>query len=137
MPGVGLVVTDSAAPAVGRWSLPTTKTRMSTRRQGDKRRSEFAWGSLQTEPPCQHLKRILNHLLRVLPKLTVKFRVIVCVHTALERFGVSGAIKEPRCDPQCTDTVTGSPSATDFVSLAMHAAAPRSECANCQRSSGG
>jgi hypothetical protein len=37
MPHVGLVVTDSAAPAVGRWSLPATKTRMSTRRQGDKR----------------------------------------------------------------------------------------------------
>ena len=41
MPGAGLVVTDSAAPAVGRWSLPATKTRMSTRRQGDKRWSLF------------------------------------------------------------------------------------------------
>jgi hypothetical protein len=40
---VGLVVTDSAAPAVGRWGfVPAAKTRMSTRRQGDKRQSRPA-----------------------------------------------------------------------------------------------
>jgi hypothetical protein len=34
---VGLVVTDSAALTVGQWSIPAAKSRMSTRRQGDKR----------------------------------------------------------------------------------------------------
>ena len=79
--------------------------------KGDKHWSAFDRRSLQTEPPCQHLKRIRHDLLRLLADLTVKIRVLMHIHATPEGFGVSGAIN---IDPQCADPVTGSPRGTDL-----------------------
>jgi hypothetical protein len=74
----------------------------------------------------QCFKRILRYLLRCLAELAVEVGMIVRIHAAFESFGIAGPIKEPRCDTQNADTITGSPGRTDFVGLAKHAVSPAS-----------
>jgi hypothetical protein len=100
------------------------KRLMSSHDRADKCRSAFAEHSTQTEPLCQHLKRILQYLLRFFAELPVKVRIIVRVHAAFERFCISRAIKEPRRDAQRADPITSSPCRTNFVRLAVHLRSP-------------
>ena len=81
--------------------------------------------STQAEPPCQHLKGASHQLRRILPKLPVKTGIVVRIHAALERQGISGPIKEPCRYAQRTDPITTSPRGTDFVGLAFHVISPR------------
>jgi hypothetical protein len=63
-------------------------------------------------------------LTRVLAKLAVEAGIVVCSHSALKRPGVSRSVKEPRCDPQSSNLVTGNPSVTDLVNLALQISRP-------------
>jgi hypothetical protein len=77
----------------------------------------------------QCFKRILGYLFRCLAELAVEVRMVVRIHAALERFGVVGAIKEPRCNTQSADAITDSPGRTDFIRLANHAVSPAPQSA--------
>jgi hypothetical protein len=83
--------------------------------------------STQAKPPCQCLKSSPDYSLRLLAELTVKSRVIMRIHAAFENFCIVGSVKESRRDAQRANPVTSSPSGTNFVGLAMHVSAQRSE----------
>ena len=55
---------------------------------------------MQIESFRQHIKCIAHYLLRVFAKLPIKIRIVVSADAALEGFGVTGSIKEPRRDTQ-------------------------------------
>src|SRR5262249_1892121 len=65
-----------------------------------------------------------GYLLRVLPSLPIEAGIVVCVHAAFERSGVSGAVKEPRRDTQRTNPIASLPCSADFVGLAIHCRHP-------------
>jgi len=56
-------------------------------------------------------------LIWVLTQLPIEFRVVECIHTALENLGIGGSVKKPCRDPQRGYAITASPSFTDFAAF--------------------
>jgi hypothetical protein len=56
-------------------------------------------------------------LIWVLTQLPIEFRVVECIHTALENLSSLGSVKKPCRDPQRGYAITASPSFTDFAAL--------------------
>ena len=59
----------------------------------------------------------LVYVILILAKLPVKVRIVMRIHTALEKLSIDGSIKEPCRDPQRGYAITASPSFTDFAAL--------------------
>jgi hypothetical protein len=72
-----------------------------------------------------------GHVAQLGHDLAVKLRVVVRVHPALKHLRGGRSIKEPRCDAQCADPVTGGPGSMNLFSLATHVS-QRRECAGCR-----
>jgi hypothetical protein len=80
----------------------------------------FGQLQIQVESLRQHIKCVAHYLLRVLAKLPIEARIVVCVDAAFEGFGVTGSVKEPRRDTQCANPIPIGPCSDDLVALANH-----------------
>jgi hypothetical protein len=58
-----------------------------------------------------------QYLIWVLTQLPIEFRVVECIHTALENLSILGSVKKPCGDPQRGYAITASPSFTDFAAF--------------------
>jgi hypothetical protein len=54
----------------------------------------------------ESFQRLRNHMIWLFTQLTVKPRIVVSIHAALEDHRVNGAIKEARCNTQSPDLIS-------------------------------
>jgi hypothetical protein len=118
---------DLPCPDLIGWSRPLWMTRAypcawinGGHQRGQINRQQTAAPGLQIEACLQRCQRVCYNLLRNQPKLSVKGRMLVRSHAALERLGCGRPVKESGSDAQGTNPVPGNPSRTDFVYFANH-----------------
>src|SRR5262245_23695308 len=72
-------------------------------------------------PIANSLQRGCRQLFGIVPKLSIKTRIVVGVHATLEVLGVGRSIKEVRGHTPGTNPVARCPCSTDLISLAHFA----------------
>ena len=73
--------------------------------------------STQAEAVRQCLKGILGYLFRPFAELAVEVGIVERIDAALERFGVSGPIKEARCNAKRADWIIYGQCFADLLGL--------------------